>query len=158
MTQGRPLPFSDREGRTAVGPENGESRTPASTTEQQPNMRQDRAEGMPPRSDGMPRKNVEVEQRPHSISDSGALLDASDSQRFRTRWDSIQAQFVDEPRKSVTDAQKLLTEVLDALDKAFAKGRDELESQWQRSGDVSTEDLRTTVQKYRTLFQRLLAA
>jgi hypothetical protein len=114
-----------------------------------------RAQATPP---DMPAKSVEVEQKPRAMTKSQGLLDSADAQRFRSRWDSIQAQFVDDPRRSVTDAQQLLSEVLEALDKAFARGRDDLERQWDRSGDVATEDLRMTVQKYRTLFQRLLAA
>jgi hypothetical protein len=39
----------------------------------------------------------------------------------------------------------------------FASERGHLESQWAGGGDVSTEDLRQGLQRYRSFFERLLA-
>jgi len=39
----------------------------------------------------------------------------------------------------------------------FTTARNQLEEQWDRGGDVSTEDLRVAFKQYRTFFQRLLA-
>jgi hypothetical protein len=43
------------------------------------------------------------------------------------------------------------------LAETFAKERAGLESQWDRGEDVSTEDLRVALQRYRAFFGRLLA-
>ena len=39
----------------------------------------------------------------------------------------------------------------------FATERERLEAQWGRGEDISTEDLRVALQRYRTFFQRLLS-
>ena len=38
----------------------------------------------------------------------------------------------------------------------FSGARTNLESQWDRGGDVTTEDLRIALQRYRAFFDRLL--
>ena len=40
----------------------------------------------------------------------------------------------------------------------FADERERLESQWDRGDDVSTEDLRLALTRYRSFFDRLLSA
>ena len=40
----------------------------------------------------------------------------------------------------------------------FANAREDLEGQWSRGEDISTEDLRVALQRYRSFFRRLLAA
>jgi hypothetical protein len=86
------------------------------------------------------------------------LLPENTSADYRQRWDSIQARFVDEPRASVEEADTLVAEVIQQLAQKFADARQNLESQWDRGDDVSTEDLRLALQQYRTFFQRLLSA
>jgi hypothetical protein len=44
------------------------------------------------------------------------------------------------------------------LASGFAEARSSLETEWDRGEDVSTEDLRQALQRYRSFFQRLLAA
>ena len=43
------------------------------------------------------------------------------------------------------------------LAEVFAEERQQLESQWERSDEVSTEDLRQAMQRYRAFFERLLS-
>jgi hypothetical protein len=43
------------------------------------------------------------------------------------------------------------------LAEVFAEERSKLEQQWVRGEDVSTEDLRIALQRYRSFFQRLLS-
>jgi hypothetical protein len=93
-----------------------------------------------------------------SSSGQAGLIEPARSSEFRKRWEGIQGQFVDEPRKAVDDAQKLLAEVLGTLESSFAHKRDALESKWKGAGEVSTEDLRQAVRNYREMFERLLAA
>ncbi len=77
---------------------------------------------------------------------------------FQTRWEKIQTGFVDEPRQTVEQADELVAEVMKRLAEGFATERERLEGQWGRGEDVSTEDLRVTLQRYRGFFQRLLSA
>jgi hypothetical protein len=76
---------------------------------------------------------------------------------FRARWDSIQTGFVDEPRRAVEEADSLVAELMQYLARTFADERQNLEGQWSRGDDVSTEDLRIALQRYRFFFSRLLA-
>jgi len=63
---------------------------------------------------------------------------------------------VDEPRRSVEQADALVAEVIKRLANSFAEERSKLEGQWGRGGDVSTEDLRVALRRYRSFFDRLL--
>jgi hypothetical protein len=77
---------------------------------------------------------------------------------YRGRWYDLQTRFVDEPRDTVSDADSLVAELLQELARSFNDARAGLEEQWSRGDDVSTEDLRLALQRYRSFFERLLAA
>lgn len=85
------------------------------------------------------------------------LLASEESRDFQGRWDGIQASFVDEPRKSVQEADTLVASAMKRLAEVFADERGKLEGQWDRGDDVSTEELRVALRRYRTFFGRLLA-
>ncbi len=85
------------------------------------------------------------------------LLSPDDVQGFRSRWDTIQTGFVDEPRRSVEQADQLVAEAIKRLAEGFAEERAKLEAQWDRGDEISTEDLRVTLQRYRAFFDRLLS-
>jgi hypothetical protein len=93
-----------------------------------------------------------------STDESSELLPREQNAEFQTRWEKIQTGFVDEPRKTVEQADELVAEVMKRLAEGFATERERLEGQWGRGEDVSTEDLRVTLQRYRGFFQRLLSA
>jgi len=76
---------------------------------------------------------------------------------YRSRWDAVQTGFVDEPRKAVEEADALVAQVIKRLSEVFADERAALEHQWDRGEQISTEDLRLALRKYRSFFQRLLA-
>jgi hypothetical protein len=90
--------------------------------------------------------------------DTPELLGREDNAEFQGRWEKIQTGFVDEPRRTVEQADELVAEVMKRLAEGFASERERLEGQWGRGEDVSTEDLRVTLQRYRGFFQRLLSA
>ena len=71
---------------------------------------------------------------------------------------ALQARFVDEPRDTVSEADSLVAELLRDLAQSFDDARSKLEEQWSSGEDVSTEDLRVTLQRYRSFFERLLEA
>ena len=85
------------------------------------------------------------------------LFDETATGDLRRRWDGIQTGFVDEPRGSVEQADALVAECMQRLADTFAHERQGLEQQWSRGDDVSTEDLRIALRRYRSFFDRLLA-
>jgi hypothetical protein len=85
-------------------------------------------------------------------------LFADDETRdLRGRWDTVQASFVDEPRAAVKQADELVATAIKRLAETFAAERERLEGQWDRGDDVSTEDLRVVLRRYRAFFSRLLS-
>lgn len=86
------------------------------------------------------------------------LLPGAETQGFTTRWREIQIAFVDEPRDSVAKADGLVAELMQRLATSFSEERQRLEGQWDRGDDVSTEDLRVALTRYRSFFDRLLSA
>ena len=78
------------------------------------------------------------------------------AETFRTRWLDIQTSFVDEPGRSVEQADLLVAEVMRQLARTFAEKRSKLEPQLVKGEDISTEDLRIALRHYRSFFDRLL--
>jgi hypothetical protein len=63
---------------------------------------------------------------------------------------------VDDPRAAVERADALVVEVVQILTTSFTDERSRLEQQWSQGEDVSTEDLRQALHRYRSFFERLL--
>jgi hypothetical protein len=95
--------------------------------------------------------------KPAAIDKPTPLFAENESTNFRNRWTEIQAAFVDEPRRAVEQADALVAEVIKRLASSFADERSKLEGQWGRGDNVSTEDLRVALQRYRAFFDRLLS-
>jgi hypothetical protein len=88
---------------------------------------------------------------------SGPLLPADYSGDMRTRWEAIQTGFVDDPRIAVQQADELVASAIGKLAESFAGERANLEEQWSKGHDVSTENLRQALRRYRAFFHRLLS-
>ncbi len=86
-----------------------------------------------------------------------ALFDQDELRDLRTRWDQVQTSFVDEPRHAVEQADTLVATIVKRIAEQFAEEREKLEQQWHRGNDVSTEDLRQGLKRYRAFFDRLLS-
>jgi hypothetical protein len=109
---------------------------------------------MRPRPDGEPRSfgGEAAEDRADA-----PLLPQQEGADLRERWSAIQAGFVDEPRRAVEDADGLVAQAMKRLAEMFADERSKLEHQWDRGDEVSTEELRVALQRYRSFFDRLLS-
>jgi hypothetical protein len=84
------------------------------------------------------------------------LFPTGEAETFRSRWMEAQTGFVDEPRSAVEQADTLVAEMMKRLAQVFADERGKLEEQWSRGDDISTEELRVALQRYRSFFDRLL--
>jgi hypothetical protein len=102
-----------------------------------------------------PAAGVAVARAPEE--ERAALFAGNEANELRARWDSIQVGFVDEPRKAVQEADALVSDTIKRLSEVFANERQNLEHQWGRNDNVSTEDLRVALRRYRSFFSRLLA-
>jgi hypothetical protein len=129
---------------------------------------QDRQPGSPKYVEGeetpstatMATARPQTERKGTRPDDSGSspLFEEDETQTFRTRWDDVQAGFVDEPRQAVEQADTLVAELMKRLAVVFADERSRLEAQWSRGEQADTEALRIALQRYRSFFQRLLSA
>jgi FtsZ-interacting cell division protein ZipA len=103
-------------------------------------------------------------------------LDSSEREDFQRRWSDVQAQFVDDPKNAVHNADVLVVEVMSARGypvQDFDQQADDLSvrypevtqryrdarrvAQANEDGTVDTEDLRQAVTSYRALVLALLA-
>ena len=92
---------------------------------------------------------MQQENQPLFVEDVGSDL--------RSRWNTIQSTFVDEPRQAVQQADALVDELIKRIEDRFRDERTRLEQQWDRGDQVNTEELRVALQTYRSFFNRLLA-
>ena len=98
----------------------------------------------------------ELPPKQHDDDRTVAMYSEEQLRDFRARWDQIQAGFVDEPRGAVERADGLVADAIAKLAEGFARTRAQLEEQWKRGDQVSTEDLRQGLRHYRSFFTRLL--
>lgn len=85
------------------------------------------------------------------------LFKADELQGYRSRWERIQTEFVDEPRRSVEQADELVASVAKRLTDMFAEEKNKLVQAWDKGDSISTEDLRMALRRYRSFFDRLLS-
>ena len=94
---------------------------------------------------------------PAKAQETGPLFSGSEANELRGKWDAIQVGFVDEPRRAVEQADNLVVGTMKRLAEIFAEERNKMEKQWDKGENVSTEDLRLALQRYRSFFSRLLS-
>jgi len=101
-----------------------------------------------------------VEQRaPSAALNEGLepLFEDEAARTFRSRWQVIQGKFVDDPRDSVKQADDLVADIIKSVTMSFADRRSGLEKQWNSGeNNISTEDMRLALKRYRSFFERLL--
>jgi hypothetical protein len=91
-----------------------------------------------------------------NVEVSNPLLNRYETDILRARWNEIQGKFVDEPRAAVESADTLVSDVIERISRIFTTEQGSLENQWKQGTDVSTEDLRKTLQNYHIFFNRLV--
>lgn len=111
-----------------------------------------------PRREAVEREEMSGAPRPGRPEEQAApLFSEQEAQELRSHWSAIQTGFVDEPRRAVEAADSLVAQAIKRLAETFAEERSHLEEQWSRGDNVSTEDLRIALQRYRSFFDRLLS-
>jgi hypothetical protein len=75
-------------------------------------------------------------QKPETLERTAAVLEPtplfseSEMGDFRSQWSKLRTGLVDEPRRAVEDADKLLASVMQPLAEGFTNQRSGLEKQW----------------------------
>lgn len=95
--------------------------------------------------------------RPGVVDHPAELFPNDELVGYRTQWEAIQTGFVDEPRAAVAQADALVSQLVTRLSDVFTRERATLEGQWTKGDNVSTEDLRVALTRYRSFFNRLLS-
>jgi hypothetical protein len=104
------------------------------------------------------RAEAVADEADEADSDGGRerLVPAERAQDYSSRWDALKGDFVDEPRRAVAQADELVGEVLDDIQRLFTDQRRDLDEGFDRDR-ASTEDMRLALRRYRSFFDRLLS-
>ncbi|WP_328419163.1 hypothetical protein [Streptomyces sp. NBC_00443] len=157
----RPRDRRAPDGPPATSPENaplfpGESTpTPSQSTEDEAAVAGSDTRGERAEADSTAQSQAQ-DQNGDAEDGAPQLLTPEDEEGFRTRWEHVQAKFVDDPRDAVHTADALVADVMQKLATTFADHKQELEGQWNRGEQANTEDLRQALRHYRSFFNRLL--
>ncbi|MEY9894702.1 hypothetical protein ABIA31_008390 [Catenulispora sp. MAP5-51] len=111
--------------------------------------------------------NTEAQtESPAAAADTVAepLLGAASAEAFIDRWSSVQATFVEDPHRSVTEADTLLTEVLTAYQQAIEQRRAQIAGSGAGStggtdsagSAPDTEGLRLALLEYRSIITAMV--
>jgi hypothetical protein len=104
--------------------------------------------------------SVNAQANDHPTDDSARqmpLFPDNELGDFRQRWQNVQVGFVDDPRNAVKGADELVASLMTRLAQVFSDERGKLEHEWDKGENVSTEDLRVALRRYRSFFDRLLS-
>lgn len=118
--------------------------------------RDDRHEGRTATSTG-PHVDRSGRSEERSTPGSDRLLHDDERGDLRERWDALQGRFVDDPSEATRLADDLLRDTRDRVQKRWQERHRELTDRWKDRDDLDTEDLRTTLRRYRDDFERLLS-
>lgn len=79
-------------------------------------------------------------------------------EELQHRWLVTQAQLLDDPRDAVREAGLLIGDAMQFVTSTFTEHRDRIEREWKRESELSTDELRIVMRRYRNLFQYVLSA
>ncbi len=85
------------------------------------------------------------------------LFEEHEASDLRTQWRQIQGDFVDDPHGSVERADRLVATAIQRLAEIFANEKSNLEGIWSKGNEVSTEDMRQALRRYRSFFDQILS-
>lgn len=86
----------------------------------------------------------------------GPLFVPEEAEDFRVRWNSVRNGFVDDPRKSVEQADALVEYATRRMAELLTEERNNLQKQWNPDAACTTDHLRLLLQRYHSFFERLL--
>jgi len=136
-------------------------------------------------TDRTPDTDGKDSSRPYSISDTPTALSPEDTsglspedaelarrteaeeleaarkrhvEELQHRWLVTQAQILDDPRDAVREAGLLIGDAMQFVTSTFSEHRDRIEREWKNNENLTTDELRAVMRRYRNLFQYVLSA
>jgi len=94
--------------------------------------------------------------RPTSVYGDFQVFGPGELEGYRSRWESIQLGFLDDPKGAAEQADTVVGELLGRLTERRQALSDELNRQSDQ--DVDTESMRLAVRNYRSLFRRVVGS
>jgi TATA-binding protein-associated factor Taf7 len=85
------------------------------------------------------------------------LFTPETAEEYRSRWDLIQRDFVDDPERAIRQGDELVSELISGLARTFIDERRTLEDRLNQKDHALTETLRLAMRRHRSLLERLLA-
>ncbi len=82
------------------------------------------------------------------------LIDRGSMADFERRWQAVQADFVDDPRRSVGEAGNVMAELMEHIAKSLRQRAADLGA--GHAGEMDTEAMRMELQRYRQLMSRVV--
>jgi hypothetical protein len=80
-----------------------------------------------------------------------------ETDELRRRWEAVQAGFVDDPRRTVEQADEMVSAAVAALQAHIEQRREDLAETWRDGAQASTDALLAAFQRYRELFEGVLS-
>ena len=113
-------------------------------------MSEERMGEQPVERDRMERDRMEREPMSAPTQTQRSFLGIPDAEAYIQRFESVQAEFIDEPRRAVEKAETLVSE---AIDRMMDSLKEELHRSRTRNdgGGDETEQLRIAMKRYRDL-------
>ena len=113
-------------------------------------MSEERMGEQPVERDRMDRDQMEREPMSTQTQTQRSILGIPDAQAYIQRFEAVQAEFIDEPRRAVEKAETLVSE---AIDRMMDSLKEELHRSRTRNdgGGDETEQLRIAMKRYRDL-------
>jgi hypothetical protein len=87
-------------------------------------------------------------------TDGFTFVDHASMSEFERRWHTVQSDFVEDPRRAVSEAGKLMAEVMDHVGRNLRQRGSDIGK--TRDGESDTEAMRLEMRRYKDLMQRML--
>ena len=145
---GAPTQDAERHAGTATALPEGEGAGPEATTSEQPTVSADQDAG--------PSPGPALPGEASSARGDFQVFGPGELEAYRSRWESIQLGFLDDPAGAAEQADAVVGELLGHLSERREALRDELNR--RSNQDLDTESMRLAVRNYRSLFQRLVGS
>ncbi|REF35455.1 hypothetical protein [Thermasporomyces composti] len=145
---------------TALSSSSSSNAATSTSLSWQPEPSADDAETNRSSNGSQPELLIQEEEEPSGPSEAEQLEAARRRhiEELQHRWLVTQAQLLDDPRDAVREAGLLIGDAMQFVTSTFSEHRDRIEREWKNNENLSTDELRMIMRRYRNLFQYVLSA